>query len=122
MMLLVVTASNGWAESVVVIEATRLVPPVLRTGDEERVRFVNQTGRPVHIDFLGRAGQHHVFEVRGEIWAVFHRTGPHRYVVHFEDTGSKDLGGLIEVGEVPKRGPGLVTCGGITVVEICVEP
>ena len=104
----------------VVIEAGRLNPPVLEVAIDQRVTFVNDAGRVVHVDFLGDAGEHHVFQVPGTIWAIFHRTGRHPYVVHFESGGSETLRGTVDVveGAAPGDPP---TCTSITVMGVCLE-
>lgn len=112
----------GAADGVIVIGATRLDPPVLRTVTEQRVTFVNRSGRIVHVDFLGEAGQHHVYEVPKSIWAIFHRRGRHPYVVHFETGGGRELRGVVEVEVGPVPGPPPPTCTGFTVMGDCLAP
>jgi hypothetical protein len=105
----------------VVIRATRLDPPVFATTTERQITFVNQSGRLVHIEFVGRAGEHRVFQVPGRISAVFHQPGRHPYVVHIEVGPRSTLTGEIEV--VPEQvSTGPVTCGTVTVMEVCLEP
>lgn len=118
--------SPAWAamaeDGEIVIEATRVVPPVLKTMVERRVTFVNRSGEMVHVDFVGPSDEHRVFQVPGRIWAVFHRPGRHPYVVHFYSRGRGDLRGTVEVDDDPSRRPSPPTCGGVTVMETCIEP
>jgi hypothetical protein len=107
---------------VVVIEATGLKPRVLQATTADRVIFVNRSGRLVHVEFLGSRSQHRVFQVPGQIWAVFHTAGPHPYVVHIESGKRTELHGVVEVGHVPERVPNLPVCPGITVEGVCLEP
>jgi len=104
----------------VVIGAGRLVPPVLEVAIDQRVTFVNDAARVVHVDFVGHAGEHHVFQVPGRIWAVFHRTGRHPYVVHFESGRGEALRGAVDVvqGAEPGDPP---TCNSVTVMGVCLE-
>jgi hypothetical protein len=107
---------------VVVIEATGLKPRVLQATTADRVVFLNRSGRLVHVEFLGSRSQHRVFQVPGQIWAVFHTAGPHPYVVHLESGKRTELHGVVEVGHVPERAPNLPVCPGITVEGVCLEP
>lgn len=113
----------GAAGAEVVIEAGALTPQVLTIPSDEVVVFVNNSGRMVHIDFLGRADEHHVFQVAGRIRATFHRLGRHPYVVHFATGGARaELRGVVEVqaSRTPRREPPV--CTGVSVQEICIEP
>ena len=106
----------------IVIEAGALVPSVLPVDIDESVSFVNRSGRVVHVDLLGRVGQHHVLQVPGRIEAVFHWPGRHLHVVHFDSAPRGELRGTIEVREQampPDRPP---DCSGISLDEICLEP
>ena len=91
----------------IVIDPTRLEPTVLRATTEQRVTFVNRSGRPVHVEFHADGGQHHVFQVPGSIWAVFHRPGRHSYVVHFQVGRGPDLSGAVDVEAGQVAGPGV---------------
>ena len=108
----------------VVIGPDGLEPRVLHATTADRVTFVNRSGRVVHMEFGEDRGKHHVFQVPGEIWAVFHQAGPHLYVVHFETGERRELRGVVEVEHVPDRGPveKLPTCNGITVQGVRLEP
>lgn len=108
---------------VVEIKAGGLVPRVAQATTAQRVLFVNRTGRIVHVQFQGKDGaQHHVYQVRGDIWAVFHAPGPHLYVVHFESGPHRALRGLVEVGHVPGAEVEWPTCGSVTVRGDCLDP
>ncbi len=103
------------ADDEVVIEARGVRPPVLRTTTAHRVTFVNRTGRLVHIEFTGDPGEHQVFQVPGQIWAVFHRPGRHPYAVHIGSGRSvATLQGAVEVTEDPNARPGPPTCDSVT--------
>lgn len=106
----------------VVIEAKAVRPAVLETTTAHRVMFVNRTGRLVHIEFTGDPGEHQVFQVPGQIWAVFHRPGRHPYAVHVgtgRDTAT--LQGVVEVAEDPNRPAELPTCDSATLHERTIQ-
>jgi hypothetical protein len=103
----------------IVIKARSLEPRVLETVTGRRVTFVNRSGQAVHLDFWGDAAEHRVFQVPGEIWAIFHRPGRHPYMVHFSGDETVGLHG-VDVKEDPSAGPH--TCGGFTVMGTCIEP
>lgn len=105
----------------IVIEATTIVPPVLTTTIGRRVSFVNRSGQTVHVDFIGPADEHYVFQVPGRIWAIFHRPGRHPYVVHFYAGGRGELRGAVEAADDPGLRPSPPTCGRITVMGVCIE-
>ena len=115
------TAGAAASTDAVHIGATRLEPPVLYTTTERRVTFVNHSGRAVHIDFPGEAGQHHIVQVPGSIWAVFHRSGQHPYIVHFPAGGGQDLRGVVEVEHDQERAGEPPTCTGVSVMGVCLE-
>jgi plastocyanin len=108
------------ARDEIVISAAALEPPALETVVGHRVTFVNRSGHIVHVEFPGDRSQHYVFQVPGEIWAVFHRPGRHPYVVHFSGDESRGLSGAVEVADDPSAGPH--TCSGLTVMGTCIEP
>jgi plastocyanin len=121
----VLTASSAAAlDETIVIEATKLVPPVLKTTTGQRVDFVNRSDRAVHVEFGGDGRQHHVVQMPagGPIWVVFHRPGTHPYVVHvYERRGIRALGGVVEVVEDATHTWDSQTCGVIVMGE-CIEP
>ncbi len=106
----------------VVIGASALTPPVLTVAADEAVVFVNRSGRIVHVDFLGRTGEHHVFQVPGSIRAIFHRPGRHPYVVHFEQVPRGELRGVVDVDEPREPRGEPPVCRGITVEGNCIAP
>jgi hypothetical protein len=121
LLLVLASAASGAPETEVVIGVQGLDPPVLEVLPDERVIFVNRSGRSVHIDFVGDGRQHHVFHVSGAIWATFHRHGRHPYTVHFDDRGGGLLRGVIDVtqesvSEAPPR------CPSVRVMSVCLEP
>jgi len=121
--VLLAGAAAGGEPARVVIGPDRLEPRVLRATTEDRVTFVNRSGRVVQVEFGPDRGRHHVFQVPGEIWAVFHQPGPHVYAVHFETGPRRELRGVVEVGHAPGlAADGLPTCSGITVEGVCLEP
>lgn len=101
------------------IEADRLAPPALKTATERRVTFVNRSGWPAHVDLTGRSGEHHVFQVRGQIWAIFHRAGVHPYAVHLEKWRNVvTLHGAVEAVDEPEVSH--PTCNDLTVMGVCI--
>jgi plastocyanin len=111
-------------EATIVIEATRLVPPVLTTMAGERVEFVNRAQRPVHVEFADSGRGHHVVQVPagGPIWAIFHRPGTHPYVVHvYHGTRTDTLAGSVEVAEDPHHKYQSPECVA-TIMGVCIEP
>lgn len=116
-----VPAPTAAAENdTIVIEAAKLEPPILKTATERRVTFVNRSGRPAHVDFVGAAGEHRVFQVPGEIWAIFHRPGVHTYVVHLERGANVvTLRGAVEAVDEPDVSH--PTCDDLTVMGVCIE-
>lgn len=115
---------SAWsAEGEVVIRASALEPPVLRTVAGQRVNFVKHVNRPVHVEFGVDPSAHQIFQMpaTGPIWAIFHRPGTHPYVVHIYDGKTTGLHGLVEVVEDPERPWGLGRCGAV-VMDVCIEP
>lgn len=105
----------------VVIKGDGLHPRVLHATTTDAVLFVNETGRLVHVEFLGNQSRHHVAQVPGRISAVFHQEGPHRYVVHIESgSDRRELSGIVDVGHVPERPLSPRTCGWLTLEGICI--
>jgi hypothetical protein len=109
------------AAAEIVIDAGALTPVVLIIESDESVTFVNRSGRVVHLEFRGRADEHHVFQVPGRIRATFQRAGRHPYVVHFETTPRAELQGVVEVREPASARSQPPMCNGVSVGEICVE-
>jgi hypothetical protein len=118
-MLLATPVPGAAAE--IVIDAGSLTPAVLTVESDDSVTFVNRSGRVVHLDFLGPADAHHVFQVPGRIRATFYRAGRHPYVVHFETAPRAELRGFVEVREPewPRSQPPV--CSGVSVGDICLE-
>jgi plastocyanin len=109
------------AQPHVEIDAATLRPAELKATVGQRVTFVNRSGRLVHVEFLSTSSGHEVFEVSGEIWAVFHYPGRHDYVVHFLAPGAGDLRGAVSVRDDPDARGKPATCSGVTVIGICLE-
>ena len=108
----------------VVIESQTLQPSILFTEPEHKVFFVNRSGHMVHIQFLmpnAENEQHHIFQVPDQIWAIFHQTGRHPYVVHFRDPHIPNLEGAVEVVGDPYGRPDPHMCSGVTVQGACIE-
>ncbi len=107
---------------ILTIDTEGLEPQVLLTRADGRVTFVNRSGKMVHVDFIIRETElHHTVQVPDRIWAVFHRSGRHPYVVHFQDPTAPDLRGVIEVVSDPYGGPDPRVCSGVTVMGACIE-
>ena len=104
----------------IVVTADTLTPVVSRVALDDLVTFVNRSGRSVHVEFIGPAGEHHVFEIRGSIRAEFHRAGEHPYVVHFYAGRPAELRGVVRVdgpaSSLPTR-----ECIGVTVEDTCLD-
>ena len=83
----------------VIIESDRLEPRTLETLTGQRVSFVNRTGHPVHLQFIGDLRQHEVIQIpaTGPVWAIFHIPGTHPYVVHIYERQTRALDGVISV-------------------------
>ena len=122
-----------WADDVdeVVIEAARVSPEVLRTSIERKTIFRNRSNRPIDVTFEGYAGQHHISEIMGQVWVIFHRPGRHCYVVRFSAVEGNHLHGVVDVEPAPsRRSPSdpdterreFPACNGITVTDVCYQP
>ena len=111
----------AWADHKIMIEANWLDPPVVTVPVDERVTFVNRSGRAAHVEFLGDSGRHHVTQVPTEIWVIFHAPGRHPYVVHFPEARGADLRGVVEVMADPRGGAETRSCNGLTVMGACLE-
>lgn len=110
------------ASAEVVIHSEALVPAVLEIAVEDSVTFVNHSGRRVHVDFLGRRGEHHLVHVPGKIRASFRAAGRHPFVVHVENGRVVELrGAVVVIGEEPVRTEPRV-CSGTRFEDICVAP
>ncbi len=124
--LVLAPLSHSWGEGFIaeeiIIDTEGLQPQVLLIGADRRVTFVNRSGKMVHVDFIIRETElHHTVQVTDRIWAVFHRSGRHPYVVHFQDPTAPDLRGVIEVVSDPYGGPDARICSGVTVMGACIE-
>jgi len=123
-LLVLLTSVSARAGETIVIEATRLVPPVIETMTGNRVDFVNRAQRSVHVEFGVDPRQHEVVQVpaTGPIWAVFHRPGTHPYVVHvYDGRTTRTLSGVVAVVEDETHKWDSRTCG-LIVMEICIAP
>ena len=120
--LATVQAPVATAKDEIVIERTKLSPPLFKTTVGERVTFVNRSGRTVHVEFLGDPGRHRVFQIPTEIWAIFHRPGSHAYEVHFSDPRARTLRGTVEAAEDPSGRGDPHTCDSLTVMDECIQP
>jgi plastocyanin len=112
----------GAAGEEIAIEAAALRPPVLATTVGQRVTFVNRSGGQAHVEFLKDHGEHRVFQVPGQIWAVFNRVGRHHYVVHLSARRGGDLRGAVDVAEDPSGQPAFPICTELSVMGECLEP
>ncbi len=112
----------GASAAEVVIEATALRPSVLATTTGQRVSFVNRSGRMIHIQFLGDETGHWVFQISGQIRAVFHAAGRHDYVVHFSARREAGLRGAVEVARDVTGDRRVPECSGLTISKgVCLE-
>ncbi len=102
----------------IVIGTGGLEPVERRTVVDRPVTFLNRAAAPAHVEFAGDAG-HHIFDVSGELSAVFHRPGRHTYVVHLGD--GRTLHGVVSVAGDRETAVGPRTCRGLTVRETCLE-
>jgi hypothetical protein len=75
----------------------RLEPRTFETVTGQRVDFMNRTGYPVHLQFLGDIHQVIQIPATGPVWAIFHRPGTHPYVVHIYGRETRALDGVISV-------------------------
>jgi plastocyanin len=107
----------------IVIEAKALRPAVVETTVGHRVTFVNRSGRVAHVEFVGSSSEHRVFQNPGEIWAEFHLTGRHEYMVHLSGGGrATELRGSVVVREDPSARTAPRECNGlVTVMGVCLE-
>ena len=121
--LAVLAPALARADETVIIEATRLVPPVLQTTTGQRVTFVNRSQRAAHVEFVRDGGEHHLVQVpvEGPIWAIFHRPGTHPYVVHVLGRDATTLRGLVDVAEDEHHKWEAPSCVA-TVMGVCIEP
>lgn len=121
--LAVLAPVRARADETIVVEATRLVPPVLRTMTGQRVTFVNRSQRHVHVEFARDGGEHHLVQVPvgGPIWAIFHRPGRHAYEVHVFGRETVTLAGSVEVVEDPHYKYESPECVA-TIMGVCIEP
>ena len=106
----------------IVIERGGVKPDVLRTAIDRTVVFVNRSGKPIDVSFLGYRGMHHVSETSGQLTAVFHRAGRHPYVVTFGNSYEGHLHGSVEVDPDPSHRQETPVCTGVSVRYICMEP
>lgn len=113
-----------WADDPVevVIERQAVKPGVVRIAIDRTIVFVNRSGKPIHVTFLGYRGMHHVSETSGQLKVVFHRAGRHPYVVTPADGHESHLHGLVEVDTSPSHGRELPVCTGLVVKDVCLEP
>jgi plastocyanin len=112
------------AEDRIVIEAGDLRPAVVETTVDDRVTFVNRSGRVAHVEFFGTSSEHRVFQIPGEIWAEFHVPGRHAYAVHLSGASGRvvELRGVVVVGKNPAAQSGPPECdGAVTVMGVCLE-
>lgn len=121
--LALLTPVRAWADETVVVEASRVVPPVLTTMTGQRVTFVNRSQRHVHVEFARDGGEHHLVQVPvgGPIWAIFHRPGRHAYEVHVFGRETVTLAGSVEVVEDPHYKYESPECVA-TIMGVCIEP
>ena len=111
----------AWPQGQITIQAGWVDPPLFQATVNERITFINSSGRAAHVEFFGDSQRHHVTQVLTEIWVIFHTSGRHPYVVHFPESGAADLRGEVEVIGDPRERPDGRACDGITVMGACLE-
>ncbi len=119
----ILAPSAAAAADRIVIETKALRPAVVETTVGRRVTFVNRSGRVAHVEFVGSSSEHRVFQNPGEIWAEFHLTGRHEYMVHLSGSGrATELRGTVVVHEDPSALTAPRECNGfVTVMGVCLE-
>ncbi len=92
-------AAHAEGTAQVITQSDRIEPRTLETVTGQRVNFVNRTGYPVHLQFIGDVRQHEVIQIPaiGPVWAIFHIPGTHPYVVHIYGRETRALDGVISV-------------------------
>jgi len=106
----------------VLIERQAVKPALLRIAIDRTILFVNRSGQPIGVTFLGYRGMHHVSESSGQLTVVFHRAGRHSYIVTFGDSDESHLHGLVEVDASPSHGREPPVCTGLVIREVCISP
>jgi len=66
----------------VLVERQAVKPAILRIAIDRTIVFVNRSGKPVDVTFLGYRGMHHVSESSGQLTVVFHHAGRHPFRGH----------------------------------------
>ena len=103
------------------VEATTVMPEVLRTAIDRTVVFRNHSGRSIAVSFLGYRGMHHVSEVSGQLPVVFHLAGRHPYVVTFGDSEEGHLHGVVEIRPDLSHERDPRVCNGLKIMGACIE-
>lgn len=106
----------------VVIERQAVKPALLRIAIDRTILFVNRSGQPIDVTFLGYRGMHHVSESSGQLTVGFHRAGRHPYIVTFRDSNESHLHGFVEVDASPNHGREPPVCTGLVMREACISP
>jgi hypothetical protein len=122
--LLLASSRAPAAPAEILITAAGVEPRVFRAVAGQRVEFMKRVDAPVHAEFGWDPGQHHVYQIpgTGPVWAIFHRPGTHRYVVHIYRGNAVDvLHGIVEVVEDPRHPWGPGSCGAVVMGD-CLEP
>jgi hypothetical protein len=116
------SAAPALGGETVVVTASAVDPPLLRTRTGVRVDFENRTGRAIHLEFEGGRGEHDVVQLpaTGPFWVVFHRPGTHRYVVHVYEAKERGLAGVVEAADDAKPAGEVPSCD-LAVMGVCVE-
>jgi len=106
----------------VLVERQAVKPALLRIAIDRTIVFVNRSGKPIDVTFLGYRGMHHVSESSGQLTVVFHHAGRHAYIVTFGDSDESHLHGLVEVDASPGHGREPPVCTGLIVRDTCISP
>lgn len=106
----------------VLIERQAVKPALLRIAIDRTIRFINRSGKPIDVTFLGYRGMHHVSESSDQLTVAFHHSGRHPYIVTFGDSDEGHLHGLVEVDASPSHGREPPVCTGLVIREACISP
>lgn len=106
----------------VLIDHHAVKPALLRIAIDRTILFVNRSGKPIDVTFLGYRGMHHVSESSGQLTVVFHHAGRHPYIATFGDSDESHLHGLVEVDASPSHGREPPVCTGLIVRDTCISP
>ena len=108
------------ADHEIAVLSSAIEPSMVRVALDERVTFVNRSGRAIHVEMTGPEGERHLFHLYDTMWVEFHRPGRHPFVVHFYTGRRVDVRGVVDV-EAETRSLPLSECAGFTVDDLCID-